>query len=227
MKRLSCLLLAILLLLTACGYELVLDENGYKQRIVFPDGTEYLWTDMSYFCVDLNPLYRESDTSMVLGSLVKDENDELYICNRNDSPEEIVILERDTVAMQDYTYMFVKDGYEMPTFETIDKIQAIYCLSYEQYINDWYKAGFSKEFLENSANISDCKAFMESVIENKTDDSLDDFDDHECVAVLVFKFDEIDDFYFSMHVYECEGLESAYFVDGIADYTIPTDLINE
>lgn len=224
MKRITVLLvLAVMLLITSCGckeYE-VIDMT----TLISPDGTVYTLIPMASFCCrafkpssdEVIATITETDSE----AATQDEETiefELYEVPGSDF-NLLTYYDKAVATLRSYTPVFCKEGYDMPSFDSIDKIESIYLLP-NRVISEWYR-DYSDELLSQYQIKADTESFVSTILGCKLID-LDTAQSTE-IGRVVYKFDDIENLYFLFPLRKSAEYEQYYLNTPDGWYTIPTN----
>ncbi len=246
-KAILALVIVFAILFTACSYRYVPSDGQNERRIIVPFGKDYFWTDMSRYCIDLDSslgsIYEMADdcyeTVSKLYRFDPVEYEE-YVCTKPGLPEEILVYQaKDFPGWFECPFIFIEDGYDMPTFESADKIENIYCITEEEY-RDWLHKGKSLDLLSGKEISGDIEVFVEELFGYCTEyakysswKSMNievDLTGSRC-AILVYKFKDIDGLLFSQYIFLTDDPDR-YYSDYVIEQTyysiiLPKELLNE
>lgn len=129
MKRaVLALVIVFAILLTACSYRYVGCDGLDERRIIVPLGKDYVWTDMSRYC------YSIGGSPEKVAELCRDEpvDYEEYVCTIPGLPEEIWVYQvKDFQGWFECPFIFVREDYDMPAFDSADRIGNIFLVDTE------------------------------------------------------------------------------------------------
>lgn len=233
MKRITVLLvLAVMLLITSCGYK------GYEvidmTTLISPDGTVYTLIPMASFCCRaFNPSSDEviaTITETDCEETTQDEETiefELYEVPGSDF-NLLTYYDKTVATLRSYTPVFCKEGYDMPSFDSIDKIESIYFLP-NWVISEWYH-DYSEELLSQYQIKADTESFVSTIlgcklIENDSEFYLDMTRSAE-IGRVVYKFDDIENLYFLFPLRKSTEYEQYYLNTPDGWYTIPAESLS-
>ncbi len=237
-KTALALVIVFAILFTACSYRYVPGEESNERRILVPFDKDYIWTDMSLYCVDpddiFDPYKTADDSYETVSKLYRFDPVEYeeYACTKPGLPEEILVYQaKGFPGWFECPFIFVEDGYDMPTFESADKIENIYCLT-EAEDWDWYNEGYSLDLLSGKEISGDIEAFVEELFGYCTEydrnsswksRNIEVERTGEKYAVLIYKFKDIDGLFFRQSIYLTKDSDR-YYSDYVIDqtyYSIP------
>lgn len=233
MRRITILLvLAVMLLTTSCGHK------GYEvidmTTLISPDGTVYTLIPMASFCCrafkpssdEVIATITETDSE----ATTQDEETvelELYEVPGSDF-NLLTYYDKAVATLRSYTPVFCKEGYDMPSFDSIDKIESIYFLP-NQEISEWYH-DYSKELLSQYQIDADTESFARKIlgcklIENDSEFYLDTAQSTE-IGRVVYKFDDIENLYFLFPLRKSAEYEQYYLNTPNGWYIIPAQSLS-
>lgn len=245
-KAILALVIVFAVLLSACSYRYVPSDGQHERRIIVPLGKDYVWTDMSRYCIDpdnkLGHYEMSDDIYEIAVKLYRFDQVEYeeYACTKPGLPKEILMYQ--TVDFQGWfecPFIFVQDGYDMPTFDSADRIENIYYLTDEGYW-DWFEKGYSSDMLSGKEISGDIDAFVEELFgycieydSNSSWESRDievEFTSDRCAA-LIYKFKDIDGLFFRQSIFLTDDPDR-YYSDYVIDETyysiiLPKELLQE
>ncbi len=245
-KAILSLVIVFTVLFTACSYRYVPGEESNERRILVPFGKDYIWTDMSLYCVDsddiFDPYKTSDDRYETVSKLYRFDPVEYeeYACTKSGLPEEILIYQaKGFPGWFECPFIFIEDGYDMPTFESADKIENIYCFTEEEYW-DWWDKDYNLDLLSGKEISGDIEVFVEELFGYCTEYDVNsswksrnievDFSSDRC-TVLIYKFKDIDGLFFRQSIFLTDDPDR-YYSDYVIDQTyysiiLPKELLKE
>ncbi len=201
-KAILALVIAFAILFTACDYRFVPN----KGRLIVPFGKDYFLTEMSKY----SSIFGIS--SEKVAKLYRDEPVEFeeYVCTMSGLPDEILVYQ--TVGFHGWfesPVLFVEDGYDMPTFNSIDKIENMFFITPDDECN-FYVYKLFESGKEINGDIND---FIEEFYSYRTEYDVNSSwssrnIEAECMdfaGKLFYKFKDIDDAVFKMWIYTTDN----------------------
>lgn len=239
-KAILSLVIVFAILLSACSYRYVPSDGRNERRILVPFGKDYFWTDMSRYCIDLDSsmssMYEMADdcyeTVSKLYRFDPVEYEE-YVCTKPGLPKEILVYQaKDFPGWFEHPILFVKDGYDLPTFNSTDKIESIYYGSVDE-------CGRSPKKEEYNELDGDVEAFIEELYSYRTEYGVNKSWSNSDIEVeisyiqgyLYYKYKDIDGLMFQLWIFATDDPDM-YFTDYTVDgsyYAIvfPKELLKE
>ncbi len=227
-KAILALVIVFAILLSACDYRYVESSEHNQRSIKVPFGKDYHYTDMSWYCTT----YGESE---IVAKLYRDEPVEYeeYACTMPGLPDEILVYEsKGFEGWYECPSIFVEDGYDLPTFNSTDKIESIYYGSVDEY-------GRPPQKEEYNELDGDVEVFIEELYSYRTEYGVNKSWSNSDIGVdildtqgyLYYKYKDIDGLLFQLCIYTTDDPDM-YFTDYTVDgsyYAIvfPKELLKE
>lgn len=229
MKRLLCLVTVLCMsFLVSCGYKVV-KNDGKFEKIITDDGTVYYYSEISVACcysLELDEL-----KSNVVAEIEYDDGtyDKFAI-----SPDEnIGILYG--YGLEDHPFLFVKEGYDMPSITESNKVEALYYIPYDMYNSSRNEESFDENYYENFRLPIEQNAVVEFIngLSQYIATDTERYGGDTYYGYLVVKYSELD-LFFRYIVWSKDGFDSIQIQGdsfneelGTYDYYIvPAEYIN-
>lgn len=242
------LLLLSLIFCTSCEYRLTVNPDNYV--IISPNGTKYNLISNCQYCIDTNDINVYKSLA-ALGTITESSwNDnsaenihefELYEIPETDG--NLLIYDVYALFSRNYCPVFANESFEVPCFESIDRIEALYFLSFDLLQDgttynerwEWVMSAYDENYIAERQLDVDLKNFIGEMLPykiEKHESAFTNYNPYEAmIGWLVFKFKDTGKLYFCFPMLESDDAALIYIetnINGIEYYyAVPKDLLSK